>query len=64
MGELAFKYNNCGVKNSCDMYRNIKGVHFIQWTSDPSAFEEEKSKAKEKGLKTRIIKGELFIEKK
>lgn len=59
-----FKLNNNGVKSSCDMYRNIKGVHFIQWTSDPSKFDEEKMKAKEQGLKTRIIMGELFIESK
>lgn len=45
------------------MYRNIKGVHFVQWTSNPADFEKEKQYAKEKGLKTKMINGELFIEK-
>ena len=64
MNKPTFKYNNNGVKSSCDQYRNIKGVHYICWTSDPSVFEEEKKWAKERGLKTKIIKGELYVEKK
>lgn len=59
-----FKYNGYGVKSSSDMFRNIKGVHYVQWTSDASAFDEERAKAKQQGLRTRIINGELFIEKK
>ena len=60
----SFNFNRYGVKESTDQYRNIKGVHFIHWTSDTSIFAKEKSLAKIKGLKTRIIKGELYIEKK
>ena len=62
--KTAFTYNQNGVKSSCDMYRNIKGVHYTQWTSNPSEFAKEKQIAKEKGLKTKIIKGELFVEKR
>lgn len=55
--------NQYGVKASSDMYRNIKGIHFIQLTSNPLEFENAKAEAKAKGLKTRMIQGELFIEK-
>ena len=60
--KTTFTYNQNRVKNSCDMYRNIKGVHYTQWTADTSAFEEGKEYAKSKGLKTKIINGELFME--
>lgn len=59
-----FKYNDCGVKSSCDQYRNIKGVHYICWTSDPGMFDEEKEWAKKECLRTKMIKGELYVEKK
>lgn len=59
-----FTKNNYGVKSSSDTYRNINGIHFRHLTSDPSLFEEEKVKAKNNGLRTKIINGELFIEKK
>lgn len=64
MEKTGFKFNNYGVKSSCDMYRNIKGVHYVQWTSNRDEFEKEKKYASEHGLKTKIINGELFIEKK
>ena len=64
MNKPTFRYNNNGVKSSSDQYRNIKGVHYICYTSNPSIFEEVKKESKEKGLKTKIIKGELYVEKK
>jgi len=60
----SFKYNKNGLKDSCNQYRNINGIHYEQWTSDNTIFEEEKRKAKELGLKTRIIKRELYREVK
>ena len=60
----AFKYNNNGVKDSIDQYRNIKGIHYECWTSDNNIFEQEKAKAKELNLKCRVIKGELYMEVK
>lgn len=59
-----FRQNNYGIKSSSDMYRNIKGIHYIHYTSDPSEFGNAKEEAKQKGLKTKIIKDELFIESK
>ena len=59
-----FYYNQKGVKDSLYQYRNINGIHYKCWTSDTTIFEEEKRKAKEKGLKYRIIKDELYIEVK
>lgn len=59
-----FKLNNYGVKASSDMYRNIKGVHYKHLTADGLMFEQYKAEAKAGGLKTKIIKGELFIEVK
>lgn len=60
----SFKFNNNGVKDSIDQYRNINGVHYICWTWDNAIFDEEKRKAQELGLKCRIIKGELYREVK
>ncbi len=59
-----FKFNAYGVKSSCDQYRNIGGVHYANWTADTGRFEVEKKKAKEAGLKYRIIQGELYLEVK
>lgn len=64
MNKPTFKFNNNGVKSSSDLYRNINGVHYVCWTSNPSEFANEIAIAKEQGLKTKIIKDELFIEKK
>lgn len=58
-----FRYNNYGVKSSSDQYRNIKGVHYVCYTSNPDAFEEVRKESKEKGLKVRIINGEMYVEK-
>ena len=58
------KRNLHGFKNSCYCYRNINGVRFEQWTHIVEDFEKEKAEAKRLGLKTRIIKGELFREVK
>jgi hypothetical protein len=58
-----FKYNASAIKSSCDRYRNIKGIHYSCWTSDKSTFAEEKEKAKKQGLRTKIINGELYLEK-
>ena len=51
-------------KQSYKMYRNIKGVRFIQWTSDPSYFEQSKKEARKNNLKFRIINNEFFVENK
>jgi len=59
----SFKFNSNSVKSSSDQYRNIKGVHYICYTSNPLEFDKVRAEAKEKGLKTKIIKGEMFIEK-
>jgi len=57
-----FNYNDCGVKDSCHCYRNINGIHYECWTADHNIFEDEKRKAKELGLKFRMIKGDLYRE--
>lgn len=59
-----FEYNTNGVKSSCDTYRNIKGVHFVHYTSNPSEFEEVRIDAKKQGLKVRIINEEMYVEQK
>lgn len=59
-----YRKNSYGVKSSSDMYRNIKGVHYVQWTSNPGDFAKYTEEAKNDGLKTKIIKGELFVEEK
>ena len=64
MNKPTFIYNNYRVKSSIDTYRNIGGVHYSHETSDASNFEEAMIEAKKKGLKIKIIKGELYIEKK
>ncbi len=51
------------LKHSSKMYRNIKGRRYEQYTSNPDLFQHCKEAAKNLGLKTKIIKGELFIEK-
>lgn len=56
--------NNFNVKYSIDCYRNIKGVRYEHYTSNPDEFAEVKQVAKELGLKIRTIKGELFREVK
>ena len=33
------------------------------YTSNPDAFEEVRKESKEKGLKVRIINGEMYVEK-
>lgn len=58
------KRNALGVKDSINQYRNIGGVFFRCWTSDPSTFEAERTEAKRLGLKTRMINGELYREEK
>ena len=62
MSKPVFKYNSHGVKSSCDQYRNIKGIHYQQWTYRTEDFTEEQAIAKDLGLKTRIINGELYRE--
>jgi len=56
--------NHSGYKNSCEKYRNINGVRYQQWTYEKDKFKEEKQKAKELGLKCRVIGGELYREVK
>lgn len=57
--EITNRRNHFGVKNSCDLYRNIEGELWVQWTSEwvtERAFEYRKN-----GIGARVIKGELFI---
>jgi hypothetical protein len=56
--------NKHNLKDSYDKYRNIGGVHFESWTSDPAVYEDERQKAKAEGLKVKVIAGELYREKK
>lgn len=66
MNDLINTRNENGVKDSTNCYRNIKlkgiKVFFEHWTSDPSNFESERKTAKNEGLRTRIINGELYRE--
>lgn len=59
-----FRRNGNGVKSSSDMYRNINGIHYVQLTSNPDSFEEAKLYGIKNGLKVKVIKDELFIEKR
>ncbi len=52
------------LKLSANQYRNIKGTHFICWCFNSNEFAAEKAKCRALGLKTRIIDGQLYIEKK
>lgn len=52
------------LKNQNDQYRVIKGVLYRVFTSNPASFADEKKIAKAQGLKTRIIDGQLYKEKK
>jgi len=54
--------NQFGLKDSSDQYRNIYGIRYECWTADQSEFEVEKSKARELGLRTRVIQGQLYRE--
>jgi len=60
--EQSHTRNQFGFKDCHEKYRNIKGVKYQQWTYRKEEFEEEKRKAKELGLKCRIIQGELYRE--
>lgn len=53
-----------GLKQSSDQYRNIKGIHYTLFTSDPSIFCQVKKESKDKGLKTIVISNQLYIEVK
>jgi len=57
-----FTYNQYGVKDSSQQYRNIEGIFYKCVASDPQTFEQVKKEAKKKGLECRIIKGELYKE--
>jgi hypothetical protein len=63
MNKPAFKQNSHGIKNSNEKYRNIQGVHYINWTFDTTIFDEEIQKAKAKKIKKKIIDNELYIER-
>jgi hypothetical protein len=54
------KRNEHGVKYSCDQYRNIGGIRFVNWMPCNVAGEREKAKAQ--GLKTRVINGDLYVQ--
>lgn len=44
------------------MYRNINGVRFECFESNPGEFEKVKSEAKKMQLKIKMIAGQLFRE--
>lgn len=48
------------MKYSINQYRNIKGVRYECYTSDPSKFENCKKECKEKRLKYRIIDNQFY----
>jgi len=60
--------NENGLKDSIDCYRNIKikgkKIKFEQWTWNTEEFQSEREEAKELGLRTRIINGEMYREVK
>ncbi len=58
-----FRYNSSGVKSSIDQYRNINGIHYICWTSDPEAIPDFKQYCKALSIKYRVAGGELYVEK-
>ena len=58
-----FKYNIHGIKSSSDTYRNINGVHFAHYTSNPVLFDKIKVESKKLGVKVRIINQEIYVEK-
>ena len=64
MTKKHFIENASGFKNSCEKYRIIQGIKYVQWSYDTGQFNNLKAQAKKQGLKTRIIAGELFIEVK
>lgn len=50
------------MKLSTKQYRNINGVTFKHYTSDPSQFESAKLEAKLSYKKYRIIDNQFFIQ--
>jgi len=66
--DLKPKYNRnkYGLKSSCDCYRNIKGVHYENYSSDtsPGAYKQYIDECKQLGLKWKIIKNEFYREVK
>ena len=56
-----FKFNPAGVKSSSDRYRNIKGVHYMTWTSDSIEQDRLKPLLKKQGIKFKIIDHDMFI---
>jgi len=60
----SFRYNGYGVKSSGDQYRNINGVHYVCYSADPDNIPGYIKEAQANGLKTKIIKGELYVEDK
>lgn len=50
------------LKQSYKQYRNIKGKHFVMWTSNPAEFDQAKAEIKKQGLSFRVIDGQLYKE--
>ena len=48
------------LKGSGNIYRTIKGIRYIQETSNPADFEKCKRECKEAGIKYRIINAEFL----
>jgi len=62
--ELSNNRNKHGVKDSCNQYRNINGVFYECYATDPCNFEAAIKECNELGLKYKIIKTQLFRERK
>lgn len=52
------------LKQSINMFRNIKGVRYENYTWDTSLFDALKMECKKEGLRFRIINDEFFREVK
>lgn len=52
------------LKQSTEQYRNIQGVKYLHYTSDPAEFQNCKKECKEQGLRYRIIDHQFYKESK
>jgi hypothetical protein len=58
----SYTKNAAGYKNSCQKYRNIAGIRYIEWDWQTEKFPEYIEYAKIHNLKYKIIAGEFFIQ--
>jgi hypothetical protein len=53
------RLNDNGVKDSCDMWRTVKGERYVQWLIWAS--NERVAAYRERGIRVRRFAGEVFI---